>query len=61
MSTSTLITVVAIIDARIDMYKKADANDPFYKGAIAALQSLEGELQSFIETDISAMEGTTSE
>lgn len=61
MSTNTLITVVAMIDARIDMYEKADVNDPFYKGAIAALKSLGGELQSFIETDISAMESTTGE
>ena len=61
MNTSTLIKVVAMINARIDMYEKADANDPFYTGAVAALKSLEGELQSFIETDISSMESTTRE
>lgn len=59
MSTNTLITVVAMIDARIDMYEKADANDPFYKGAVAALESLSGELQAFIETDISGMVSTS--
>ena len=59
MSTNTLITVVAMIDARIDLYEKADPNEPFYQGAVAALKSLGGELQSFIETDISSMEGTT--
>lgn len=59
MSTNTLIKVVAMIDARIDLYEKADANDPFYKGAVAALKSLGGELQAFIETDISGMESTS--
>lgn len=61
MNTSTLIKVVAMIDARIDLYEKAYPNDTFYQGAIAALKSLEGELQSFIETDISSMESTTGE
>ena len=61
MSTNTLITVVSMIDARINMYEKADANDPFYTGAVAALKSLEGELQSFIETDLSGMEITIGE
>ena len=60
MSTNTLKTVVAMINARIDLYENADANDPFYKGAVAALKSLEGELQSFIETDLSGM-GTIEE
>lgn len=59
MSTNTLIKVVAMIDARIDMYEKADPNEPFYTGAVAALKSLGGELQAFIETDISGMESTS--
>jgi hypothetical protein len=66
MSTNTLIKVVAMIDARIDLYEKAYPNkaypnDTFRQGAIAALKSLEGELQSFIDTDISSMESTTGE
>ena len=60
-STSTLMDVVAIIDARISMYQKADANDPFYQGAIAALSSLSNELQMSIDADIAAMESNTGE
>jgi hypothetical protein len=58
--TSTLIDVVAKIDARIKMYKKADANDPFYQGAIASLTSLSEELQDQIISDISTMENSTN-
>jgi hypothetical protein len=56
MDTGTLIDVVAMIDARIKMYKKADANDPFYIGAIASLTSLSEELQDKIISDEAAME-----
>jgi len=55
-NTSTLIDIVAIIDARISMYQKADLNDPFYLGATAALSSLSEELQMSIDADISALE-----
>jgi hypothetical protein len=55
-NTSTLIDVVAMIDARINMYQKADANDPFYKGAVASLKSLGEELQMSIEADVAAIE-----
>lgn len=61
MNTETLMNVVAMIDARINMYQRADANDPFYKGAIVALQSLGDELQMSIEADIAAMESSTGE
>ena len=61
MDANTLINVVAMIDARINMYQKADPNEPFYNGAIAALKSLGDELQSSIEADISAMESNTGE
>jgi hypothetical protein len=61
MNTSTLINVVAIIDARINMYQKADAYDPFYNGAIVALKSLGEELQYAIEADVAAMESNTGE
>lgn len=61
MTTGTLIDVVAMIDARINMYQRVDANDPFYKGAIAALTSLSEELQGAIEADIAAMESNTGE
>jgi pyruvate-formate lyase len=50
-----------MIDARINMYQKADANEPFYQGAIAALRSLGEELQMSIEADIAAMESNTGE
>jgi hypothetical protein len=55
-NTSTLIDVVALIDARISMYQKADPYDPFYQGAIVALCSLNEELQMAIDADISALE-----
>ena len=55
-STSTLIDVVVMIDARISMYQKADAYDPFYHGAITALGSLSEELQMSIEADVAAIE-----
>ena len=61
METNTLINVVAMIDSRINMYQRADVNDPFYKGAIVALQSLGDELQMSIEADIAAMENSTGE
>ena len=53
---NNLIDVVALIDARINMYQKADLNDPFYQGAVASLKSLGEELQMSIEADISAIE-----
>jgi len=56
MNARTLIDVVAMIDARINMYQRADANDPFYKGAIVALTSLSEELQEAIEAEVCAME-----
>ena len=55
-NTSTLIDVVAMIDARISMYQKADAYDPFYQGAIVALSSLSEELQMSIDADVAAIE-----
>lgn len=61
MSTGTLIDVVAMIDARINMYQRADINDPFYKGAIASLSSLSEELQHAIDADVAAMESNTGE
>jgi hypothetical protein len=61
MKTNTLIDVVAMIDARINMYQRADAYDPFYNGAIVALRSLGDELQMAIEADIAAMESNTGE
>ena len=61
MKTSILIDIVAMINARINMYQKADANDPFYNGAIVALKSLSDELQFAIEADVAAMESTTGE
>ena len=61
MKTSILIDVVAMIDARINIYEKADAYDSFYNGAIVALKSLSEELQSAIEADIVAIENNTGE
>ena len=61
MKTSTLIDVVAMIDARINMYQKADAYDPFYNGAVVALKSLSDEIQLTIEADVAAMESNTGE
>jgi hypothetical protein len=56
MDTNTLINLVALIDARINMYQMADLYDPFYQGAIASLKSLRGELQMSIEADTAAIE-----
>ncbi len=53
---NNLIDVVALIDARINMYQKANLNDPFYQGAIASLKSLGEELQMSIEADVAAIE-----
>ena len=61
MENTHKIDLVAMIDARINMYQKADPNEPFYQGAIAALKSLGEELQMSIEADISSMESTTGE
>ena len=63
MKTNTLIDVVAMIDARINMYQKAAVYDydPFYNGAMAALKSLGEELQSAIEANVAAMESNTGE
>ena len=56
MDTETLFTVIGMLDARINMYQRADANDPFYKGAIAALNSLSEELQDYIDNQVAHME-----
>lgn len=61
MENMNKIDLVAMIDARINMYQKADANEPFYQGAIAALRSLGEELQMSIEADVAAMESNTGE
>jgi len=61
MEKTHKIDLVAMIDARINMYQKADTNEPFYQGAIAALRSLGEELQMSIEADIAAMESNTGE
>jgi hypothetical protein len=60
-SYTNQIDLVAMINARINMYQKADANDPFYQGAIAALSSLSDELQMSIDADVAAMESNTGE
>ena len=44
MDTNTLKEMLALVEARIKMYEKAPANDPFYKGALVALRSLSEEL-----------------
>lgn len=56
MDTGTLIQVAKMIDARINMYQKADANEPFYKGAVAALNSLNEELQEYMDKQVAQME-----
>jgi len=56
MENTCKINLVAMIDARISMYQKADAYDPFYTGAVVALSSLRDELQMSIEIDIASME-----
>jgi hypothetical protein len=61
MENMNKIDLVAMIDARINMYQKADPNEPFYQGAIAALRSLGEELQMSIEADVAAMESNTGE
>ena len=61
MENMNKIDFAAMIDARINMYQKADPNEPFYQGAIAALRSLGEELQMSIEADVAAMESNTGE
>jgi hypothetical protein len=56
MDANTLIDVVSMIDARINMYQRADANDPFYNGAIVALNSLSEELNEYIDRQTAQME-----
>jgi pyruvate-formate lyase len=56
MDTKTLIQVAEMIDARINMYQEADPNEPFYKGAVAALSSLNEELQEYIDKQVAQME-----
>lgn len=48
MKTKTLKEMLALVEARIKMYEKAPANDPFYKGALVALRSLSEELTEMI-------------
>jgi hypothetical protein len=50
MDAETLIKVIAKIDARIDDYKNADENDPYYKGSRDSLISLGIELQKGIDS-----------
>lgn len=56
MDTETLFRMIEMLDARINMYQRADANDPFYKGAVAALSSLSEELQDYIDKQVAQME-----
>lgn len=56
MDTETLFRMIEMLDARINMYQRADANDPFYKGAVAALSSLSEELQDYIDNQVAHME-----
>lgn len=56
MDTQTVFRIVEMLDARINMYQRADANDPFYKGAVAALSSLSEELQDYIDNQVAHME-----
>ena len=56
MDANTLIDVVSMIDARINMYQGADANEPFYNGAIVALKSLSEELNEYIDRQTAQME-----
>jgi hypothetical protein len=48
MDTKTLREMLALVEARIKMYEKAPAHDPFYKGALVALRSLSEELREKI-------------
>jgi hypothetical protein len=56
MDANTLIDVVNMIDARINMYQRADPNEPFYNGAVAALRSLSEELNEYIDRQTAQME-----
>lgn len=56
MDIQTVFRTIEMIDARINMYQRADANDPFYQGAIAALTSLSEELQEYIDRQVAQME-----
>jgi hypothetical protein len=56
MDANTLIDVVSMIDARINMYQRADPNEPFYNGAVAALSSLSEELNQYIDRQTAQME-----
>lgn len=56
MDIQTVFRTIKMIDARINMYQRADANDPFYQGAIAALTSLSEELQEYIDNQVAHME-----
>jgi len=56
MDANTLIDVVSMIDARINMYQRADPNEPFYNGAVAALSSLSEELNEYIDRQTAQME-----
>lgn len=56
MDIQTVFRTIEMIDARINMYQRADVNDPFYKGAIAALTSLSEELQGYIDRQVAQME-----
>lgn len=50
MERKILKEMLALVEARIKMYEKAPANDPFYKGALVALRSLSEELRDNIYT-----------
>jgi len=56
MDIQTVFRTIKMIDARINMYQRADANEPFYQGAIAALTSLSEELQEYIDNQVAHME-----
>ena len=60
MDTSTALTIIGILDARIRYYDERAIDDDQF-GMLQAYTDFRDRLQSFIESQVSALENSTGE
>lgn len=60
MDTSTVLTIIGMLDARIRYYDERAIDDDQF-GMLQAYTDFRDHLQSFIESQVSALENSTGE
>lgn len=61
MDTSTVLTIIEMIDVRLANLENTTMHIEDYLGADRALTELQNHLQSFIESQVSALENSAGE